>query len=74
MGKLRVAQTPWLNYSWHVVLYVTPRGLTTSPMGITRFELEFDFLDHVLRARRRRGSKKEIGLFPRSVADFYAEM
>ena len=32
VGKIRLVQTPWLNHSWHVVLYVTPRGLTTSPI------------------------------------------
>ena len=41
-------QTPWLNHSWHVVLYVTPRGLTTAaiPYGDRSFQLDFDFLDH----------------------------
>jgi hypothetical protein len=76
VGKIRLAQTPWLNHSWHVVLYVTPRGLTTSPVpfGERTFQLDFDFLDHVLRASASDGSQKEIGLFPRSVADFYAEI
>ena len=76
VGKIRLAQTPWLNHSWHVVLYVTPRGLTTSPIpyGERTFEIEFDFLDHVLRASASDGDKKEIGLFPRSVANFYAEI
>ena len=32
VGKVRLAQTPWVNHSWHVTLYVTPRGLTTSPI------------------------------------------
>src|SRR5215470_17322831 len=50
VGKIRLAQTPWLNHSWHVVLYVSPRGLTTSsiPYGDRSFELEFDFVTHVL--------------------------
>jgi hypothetical protein len=76
VGKIRLAQTPWLNHSWHVVLYVTPRGLTTSPIpyGERTFQLDFDFLDHVLRASVSDGGQKEIGLFPRSVADFYAEI
>jgi hypothetical protein len=76
VGKIRLAQTPWLNHSWHVVLYVTPRGLTTSPIpyGDRTFELEFDFLDHVLRASASDGGQKEVGPFPRSVADFYAEI
>ena len=32
VGKVRLALTPWLNHSWHVALYVTARGLTTSPI------------------------------------------
>ena len=31
-GKIRLALTPWLNHSWHVPLYVTARGLSTSPI------------------------------------------
>jgi hypothetical protein len=74
VGKIRLAQTPWLNHSWHVVLYVAPRGLTTSPIpyGQREFELEFDFLRHVLSISTDDGSLKEMGLHPRSVADFYA--
>jgi hypothetical protein len=30
VGKIRLSQTPWLNHSWQVPLYVTVRGLTTS--------------------------------------------
>jgi Family of unknown function (DUF5996) len=26
VGKIRLSQTPWLNHSWHVALYVTARG------------------------------------------------
>src|SRR5262249_23496818 len=56
-------------------LYVTPRGLTTSPMpyqGKT-FEVEFDFVSHVVTLRDSSGSEKIISLYARSVADFYAE-
>ncbi|MGV1013918.1 MAG: DUF5996 family protein [Methyloceanibacter sp.] len=75
-GKIRMAQTPWINHSWHVVLYVSARGLTTSPIpyGHRTFELEFDFLKHVLRIVTDDGAVKEIGLLPRTVADFYAEL
>ena len=75
-GKIRLAQTPWLNHSWHVVLYVSARGLTTSPIpfGDRSFQLDFDFLDHVLRASVSDAGQKEIALFPRSVADFYADL
>jgi len=49
-GKIRLAKTPWLNHSWHVTLYVSARGLTTGPIpyGARSFEIEFDFIDHVL--------------------------
>src|ERR1700743_3465826 len=51
VGKIRFARSPWLNHSWHVALYVTARGLTTSPIpdGISTFQIDFDFIDHVLR-------------------------
>jgi hypothetical protein len=76
VGKIRLAQTPWLNHSWHVVLYVSARGLTTSPIpfGDRTFQLDFDFLDHVLRASTSDGAQKEVTLFPRPVADFHADV
>jgi hypothetical protein len=74
VGKIRLAQTPWLNHSWHVTLYVTPRGLTTSPIpyGDRDFELQFDFLRHVLVISTDDGNGREVGLYPRTVADFHA--
>jgi hypothetical protein len=41
VGKIRLAREPWLNHSWHVVLYVTARGLTTSPIpdGTRTFQI-----------------------------------
>jgi hypothetical protein len=32
VGKIRLTLTPWLNHCWHVPLYVTARGLSTSTM------------------------------------------
>ncbi|MGH6864725.1 MAG: DUF5996 family protein [Methyloceanibacter sp.] len=74
VGKIRLTQTPWINHSWQVTLYVSPRGLTTSaiPYGQRIFELEFDFLEHRLGLSTDDGARKDIGLFPRSVANFYA--
>ncbi len=59
-----------------MVLYVTPRGLTTSPIpyGERSFQLEFDFLDHVLVASTSDGGRQAVGLYPRTVADFYADV
>ena len=76
VGKIRLRQTPWLNHSWHVVLYVSSRGLTTSPIpyGDRSFQLDFDFLDHVLLVSTSDGGRREIELCPRTVADFYADL
>lgn len=50
VGKIRLTLSPWVNHSWHVALYVTARGLTTSPIphGLETFEMEFDFIAHEL--------------------------
>ena len=75
VGKTRLALAPVTNHWWHVALYVTARGLSTSPMpgdGRT-FEAEFDFFDHVLWLRRSDGATRTMPLAARSVADFYRE-
>jgi Family of unknown function (DUF5996) len=73
-GKIRLAKTPWLNHSWHVPLYVTASGLTTSPIpdGSRSFEMQFDFSRHRFTIDVSDGSRREIPLAPMSVADFYA--
>jgi hypothetical protein len=76
VGKVRLAQTPWVNHSWHVTLYVSARGLTTGliPHGARGFELEFDMVAQVLLVRVSDGGEARIALAPGSVADFYAEV
>jgi hypothetical protein len=66
-------QTPWTNHSWHVPLYLTARGLSTSPIphGGRVFEIGFDFLDHQLVIQTIEGARRLIPLEPRSVSDFY---
>src|SRR5437762_5418789 len=73
VGKIRLTQTPWINHSWHVTLYVTSRGLTTSPIpyGLSMFEIMFDFIDHHLHIEKSDGARRAIELKPRSVAEFY---
>jgi hypothetical protein len=73
VGKVRLAKTPWLNHSWHVTLYVTPRGLATSPIpdGTRSFEIVFDFVAHQLRIETSDGGLRTFPLQPQSVADFY---
>jgi hypothetical protein len=76
VGKVRLQLTPWLNHSWQVPLYVTVRGLGTSPIPIGGeiLELDFDFLRRRLTARTSGGSEGAIPLKPQPVADFYAEV
>lgn len=75
VGKIRLALEPALNHSWHVPLYVSARGLTTSlmPFGAQGIEIEFDFHRHVLEIRTTGGDERQVRLEPRSVADFYTE-
>jgi hypothetical protein len=74
IGKIRFARSPWLNHSWHVALYVTTRGLTTSPIpdGTRTFQIDFDFIDHALRISVSDGGQRQFALAGQSVADFYA--
>src|SRR5437588_7711182 len=76
VGKVRLVQTPWINHSWHVTLYLTARGLTTSPIphGSSLFEIRFDFIDHELRILKNDGATRAIKLEPQSVAEFYHAM
>ena len=74
VGKVRLAQSPWVNHSWHVTLYVTPRGLTTGPIphGNRTFRIDFDFIDHALTVQASDGGAGRIALQPQSVAAFHA--
>ena len=76
VGKVRLARTPWLNHSWHVALYVTARGLTTSPIpdGARTFQIDFDFVDHVLWVRTSDGHFRQVVLKPMTVAEFYGDV
>jgi hypothetical protein len=74
VGKIRLARTPWLNHSWHIALYVTARGLTTSPIpnGDGSFQIDFDLIDHALRITTSEGAQRQFALAGQSVASFYA--
>ena len=76
VGKVRLVQTPWVNHAWHATLYVTARGLTTSPIphGNRTFEIEFDFVAHELAIRASDGGLGGFALQPMSVAVFYARL
>jgi hypothetical protein len=76
VGKIRKTLTPLINHWWNVTLYVTARGLTTSPIpyGARTFEINFDFIDHQLNILTSDGLSKQIALAPKSVAQFYQEL
>ncbi len=73
VGKIRLELAPWINHSWGSTLYVTARGLTTSPIpdGRRAFAIDFDFVDHVLRVTASDGAERSFGLEPMPVAEFY---
>ncbi len=74
IGKIRMVQSPWINHSWSVTLYVSPRGLRTSlvPHGTEGFEWAFDFVEHHVDLSTTRGQHRTIPLAPMTVANFYA--
>jgi len=76
VGKVRLQLTPWVNHSWQVPLYVTARGLGTSPIPFAEqlLEIEFDFLSQQLLLRTSAGAQRALALEPRSVADFYVRV
>jgi hypothetical protein len=75
VGKIRMANAPRQNHWWHVTLYPTARGLTTSlmphPTG-PAFQIDFDFLASRLDLSTVAGHQRSLALQPRTVADFYA--
>ena len=75
VGKTRLALAPAVNHWWHTTLYLTGRGLTTSPMPCAErtVEVELDFFDHSLLIRSSDGASRRMALAPRSVAEFYHE-
>jgi hypothetical protein len=75
VGKTRLALAPMQNHWWQVVLYLTDRGLTTSPIPYNgrTFDVSFDFVWHQLVTLTSDGDHRVMPLAPQSVADFYAD-
>jgi hypothetical protein len=76
VGKIRLARSPWTNHSWHVTLYVTARGLTTSPIpyGERSFQIDFDFISHELVLQSSDGQAARWPLQAEPVASFYSRL
>jgi hypothetical protein len=75
VGKIRLALSPPINHFWGTTLYVTSRGLTTSPIPYPHgaFEIQFDFIAHTLQVSTSRGERRSFCLIPQTVAEFYAQ-
>jgi len=75
VGKVRMTLTPLVNHWWNVTLYVTARGLVTSPIpcGARTFDVAFDFVQHRLLIQTSDGRTEAIELTPMSVMEFYNE-
>jgi hypothetical protein len=75
VGKIRMQHMPLINHWWQATLYVTPRGLSTGaiPYRNDVFDVEFDFVDHVLAIRHSEGGQRIVTLAAKPVAQFYGE-
>jgi len=76
VGKVRMALAAPVNHWWHVPLYVSARGITTSPMpiGARSIEIAFDFIAHRLEITCSDGASAHLALEPMSVAVFHREV
>jgi len=76
VGKVRLALSPPINHFWGTALYVSVRGLTTSPIPYAKgvFEINFDFIAHTLEIATSLGETRAFRLIPRTVAEFYAKL
>lgn len=76
VGKIALVQRPWVNHSWHVALRITARGIGTGliPHATTSFQIDFDFIDHVLLLHVIDGRTVSLPLQPRPTANFYRDV
>lgn len=76
IGKVRLALSPPINHSWQATLYVTSRGLTTSPIphGHREFQIDLDLIDHRLAISASDGRSGGFALQPQTVASFYRRL
>lgn len=74
-GKVKLALCPPVNHWWQTTLHVNSRGLTTGPIPYDErvFEIQFDFLKHVVDIQCCDAEHRKLELGPRTVADFYRE-
>jgi hypothetical protein len=73
VGKIRLMLSPEVNHSWGCTLYVTTRGLTTSPIPyrLITFAIDFDFVEHTLLITTSSSARRSFPLVSMTVAEFY---
>lgn len=73
VGKVKLELCPFLNQWWEITFHLTAHGLNTGliPWQGESFEIDFDFIDHMLSIRLSDGRSERMTLEPRTVADFY---
>ncbi len=76
VGKIQLSKCLWVNHSWHVPLYVSSRGLTTSliPYENRTFQIGFDFVEHRIVVQTSDGRSGSFVLEPMTVAAFYSRL
>lgn len=76
VGKVRMELSPFRNHWWHVTLYVTTRGLSTSPIpyGNTTFDISFDLLENRVEVTTSEGSTFAFALDDLPVSEFYRRL
>ncbi|GAB3903400.1 DUF5996 family protein [Mucilaginibacter boryungensis] len=76
IGKIRLVQTPWINHSWHVTLYISATGLTTGsiPYHDGTFQIDLDFISHQLHITTSTGKTCHFKLGAFTVASFYDQL
>lgn len=76
VGKIRLTLSPWVNHCWHTTLYVTPTGLTTSPIphGTRVFQIDLDFIRHAVSIVSSDGGTGSLPLQAEPVAGFYRRL
>jgi hypothetical protein len=76
VGKVRLEHSPHRNHWWNVPLYVTTRGLTTSPIpyGHMTFEIFLDLIDNRLVVSTSEGGRFAFVMDDLPVAEFYRRL
>jgi hypothetical protein len=75
VGKVRLALSPFEPQWANVPLYLSSRGLTTTPMAYAGliFQIDVDLIEHQVVIETTSGESRRIALSARPVAEFFAE-